>query len=73
MQIQAKLVVFLCDHGEELGIHYLDLELGNEYWNRVLVPISGYKLQCQIKQRGDSLNYRVRRCITSEMVYNGCG
>jgi len=33
----------LSGHGGKTGTYYPDLEPGNEFWNRVWVPGSGYK------------------------------
>jgi len=41
MQIQAKIGGISYNHGGKLGINYPDLELGQEFWNRV--PHSDYR------------------------------
>jgi len=30
-------------HGRKPGTHYLDLKLGYDFWNRIWIPVSGYK------------------------------
>jgi len=42
MQIEAKIGGILYNCGGKPGRNYLDLELGMEFWNRVMVPGSDY-------------------------------
>jgi len=44
MQIQAKIFGILYDRGGNPGSNYPDLEPGQEFWNRVRVPGSDYKI-----------------------------
>ena len=43
MKMWAKIGHILYDYGGKPGTYYPDLEPGNEFWNRVRVPGSGYK------------------------------
>jgi len=40
---RPKVLGVLYNHGGKPGTHYPDLEPGNEFWNWVQVPGSGYK------------------------------
>jgi len=52
MQIQAKTGGILYDHGGKPGSIYPDLEPGKEFWNRVWVPSSDYRLLVTCKLVG---------------------
>lgn len=38
-QYGPNIGTILHDHGRKPGTRYLDLEMGNEFWNRMWVPL----------------------------------